>query len=86
MNNSLLTQVAAMPVTQLSHAAPDLLQQALISAMAQVTDAKKQLEHIEFALDLRYAQRAKALRLAQGKDTGVVHFDDGNVSVTADLP
>jgi len=40
----------------------------------------------EQALDMRYAQRAKVLRLAQGKDTGVVHFDDGDVSVTADLP
>ena len=86
MNSQILSQVSAMPTSQLSEASPDLLQQALISAMAQVTDAKKQLEHIEQAIDMRYAQRAKSLRLAQGKDTGVVHFDDGNVSVTADLP
>ena len=86
MNSPLLTHVAAMPVTQLAKAAPDLLQQALSAAMTHVTDAKKQLEHIELAIDMRYAQRAKSLRLAQGKDTGVVHFDDGNVSVTADLP
>ena len=86
MNGQILSQVSAMPVTQLSESSPDLLQKALIAAMTEVTQAKKQLEHIEHALDLRYAQRAKALRLAQGKDTGVVHFDDGNVSVTADLP
>jgi len=86
MNSQILSQVSAMPATQLSEASPDLLQKALIAAMTEVTQAKKQLEHIEHALDMRYAQRAKALRLAQGKDTGVVHFDDGNVRVTADLP
>ena len=86
MNSQILSQVMATPATQLAEASPDLLQKALIAAMAEVTQAKKQLEHVEHALDLRYAQRAKALRLAQGKDTGVVHFDDGNVSVTADLP
>lgn len=86
MNSQILSQVSAMPATQLSEASPDLLQKALIAAMTEVTQAKKQLEHIEHAIDMRYAQRAKSLRLAQGKDTGVVHFDDGNVRVTADLP
>ena len=75
-----------MPATKLSELSPDLLQKALIAAMTEVTHAKKQLEHIECALDMRYAEQAKALRLAQGKDTGVVHFDDGKVRVTADLP
>ncbi len=86
MNSQILSQVSAMPATQLSEASPDLLQKALIAAMTEVTQAKNQLEHIEHAIDMRYAQRAKSLRLAQGKDTGVVHFDDGNVRVTADLP
>ena len=86
MNSQLLSQVAAMPATQLCEAPADLLQKGLIAAMTQVADAKKQLEHIEHAIDMRYAQQAKALRLAQGKDAGVVHFDDGNVCVTADLP
>ena len=86
MNSPLPAQLAALPASQLSAAAPDVLQKALIAAMTEVTRAKKQLEHIEHAIDLRYAQHAKALRLAQGKDTGVVHFDDGDVRVTADLP
>jgi len=86
MNSQILSQASAMPATQLSEASPDLLQKALIAALTEVTHAKKQLEHIEHALDMRYAHRAKALRLADGKDTGVVHFDDGNVRVTAELP
>jgi len=86
MNSQILTQVVAMPATQLAEASPDILQKALVAAMTEVTQAKKHLEHIEHAIDVRYAQQAKALRLAQGKDTGVVHFDDGKVRVTADLP
>ena len=86
MNSQILSQVSAMRASQLSEASPDFLQQALIAATTEVADAKRQLEHIEQAIDMRYAQRAKSLRLAQGKDTGVVHFDDGNVRVTSDLP
>ena len=44
------------------------------------------VEHVERALDIKYADRAHQLRLAAGKDTGVVHFDDGHVRITADLP
>ena len=31
-------------------------------------------------------ERARFLRHEVDKDTGVVHFDDGNVRITADLP
>jgi aspartate/methionine/tyrosine aminotransferase len=86
MSGRPLDQAANMSAQKLSEASPEFLQMALIAAMTEVTQAKKQLEHIEHALDMRYAQRAKALRLAQGKDTGVIHFNDGNVCVTADLP
>ena len=55
-------------------------------AADQLTKAKTIAEHIDSALDTKYAQRAQILRLAAGKDTGVVHFDDGRVRITADLP
>lgn len=51
-----------------------------------VSVAKKLDEHLERALQLKYEGQAHKLRLARGKDTGVVHFDDGPVRVTADLP
>ncbi len=86
MSNQLLFQATAMPATKLSEAAPEMLQKLLIAATAELSQAKKQLEHIEHAVDLRYAEQAKALRLGQGKDTGVVHFDDGSIRITADLP
>ncbi len=86
MSAQLLTQIAAMPPAELSKAPADVLQKALDAAMTELASAKNQLAHIEKAIDLRYAQQAKALRLAQGKDTGIVHFDDGDVRVSADLP
>jgi hypothetical protein len=48
--------------------------------------AKGIVDHIDRALGLKYADRAQQLRLAAGKDAGVVHFDDGAVRITADLP
>lgn len=48
--------------------------------------AKAFTDHIERALEFKYAERARQLRLDAGKDTGVVHFDDGPVRITADLP
>jgi tetrahydromethanopterin S-methyltransferase subunit G len=52
----------------------------LLSAVKQLADK------IDQALDRKYAEAAQVLRRAQGKDTGIVHFDDGSVRITADLP
>jgi hypothetical protein len=38
------------------------------------------------AIGLRYADRAAAARRAEGRDTGTVRLDDGEVTVIADLP
>lgn len=86
MNNMILEEAARMSAAQLAKAAPEVLQQALHAATKQVSRAKQQLELIEQALDMRYSKHARNLRLVEGKETGVVHFDDGNVHVVADLP
>ena len=70
-----LAALASESLFQLKNDAADLL------AMAKAID-----QHVDRALDLKYADRAHQLRLAAGKDTGVVHFDDGHVRITADLP
>jgi hypothetical protein len=51
-----------------------------------LTSTKRLSEHLDRALEFKYADRAHALRLTQGKDTGVVHFADGRVRISADLP
>jgi hypothetical protein len=79
-------QVLATPAGELAQQSGESLFQLKNDAADLLAAAKAIVEHIDRALDLRYAQRAHALRLAAGKDTGVVHFDDGHVRITADLP
>lgn len=79
-------QVLATPAGDLAALQSDALFQLKNDAADLLSAAKAIVEHIDRALGLKYADRAHALRLAAGKDTGVVHFDDGLVRVTADLP
>lgn len=79
-------QVLATPAGELAQRSSESLFQLKNDAGDLLAAAKAIVEHVDLALDLRYAQRAHQLRLAAGKDTGIVHFDDGQVRVTADLP
>ena len=79
-------QVLATPAGELAQQSGESLFQLKNDAADLLAAAKAIVEHVDRALDLRYAQRAHQLRLAAGKDTGVVHFDDGQVRITADLP
>ena len=73
-----VSEIAALPVEQLA-----LLQEELD---AHLSDARKLKERLDAALDRRFAQRAQGVRVSHGKDTGKVRFEDGPVTVTADLP
>jgi hypothetical protein len=79
-------QILATPAGDLAALQSDALFQLKNDAADLLSAAKAIVEHIDRALDLKYADRAHAMRLAAGKDTGVVHFDDGHVRITADLP
>lgn len=79
-------QVLTTPAGELAQRSSESLFQLKNNAADLLAAAKAIVEHVDHALDLRYAQRAHQLRLAAGKDTGVVHFDDGHVRITADLP
>lgn len=79
-------QVLATPAGDLAALQSDALFQLKNDAADLLSAAKAIVEHVDRALDLKYADRARDLRLAAGKDIGVVHFDDGRVRVTADLP
>jgi len=68
-----------------AHSSEDLFR-LKSEATDRQTSAKAIVDHIDRALDLKYSERARRLRLEAGKDTGVVHFDDGDVRITADLP
>ena len=86
MNRTIPDQILATPVNELANLASDSLFQVKNDAADLLVLSKALVEHIDRALDLKYVGRAHQLRLAANKDTGVVHFDDGNVRITADLP
>ena len=79
-------QVLVTPAGELAELSSESLFKLKNDAADLLAAAKAIVEHVDRALDLRYAQRAHQLRLAAGKDTGVVHFEDGQVRITADLP
>ncbi|WP_075220692.1 hypothetical protein [Acuticoccus yangtzensis] len=69
--------LAALPAEDLA-----LLQD---EATAAFDATKRTKEWVESAIAMRFADRAHAARLDDGKDTGTVRFDDGAVTVVADL-
>jgi hypothetical protein len=79
-------QVLAVPAGELAAEPSESLFQIRNDATDLLATTKAIVEHIDRALELKYADQAQALRLAAGKDTGVVHFDDGRVRISADLP
>jgi len=86
MTASILHETLATPVAELAQRPGEALHRLQLDAGDLLAAVKAVVEHIDRAVDLKYADRARQLRLAAGKDTGVVHFDDGTVRVTADLP
>jgi hypothetical protein len=71
-------EIAALPADQLV-----LLQEEADEALRA---AKATRDWLEGAIAQRYADRARSLRRDAGKDTGTIRFNDGPVTVVADLP
>ncbi|MFH0934540.1 MAG: hypothetical protein V1879_04985 [Pseudomonadota bacterium] len=86
MNHLTPDQILATPAGDLAQQSSDSLFQLKSISAELLAAAKAIVEHVDRALDLKYAERAHQMRLAAGKDTGVMHFDDGQVRITADLP
>jgi len=86
MNHLTVDQVLHTPAGQLADQPAEALFHLKNEAADLLITAKAVVDHIDRALDLKYSIRAQELRLAAGRDTGVVHFDDGKVRITADLP
>jgi hypothetical protein len=73
-----VAQIAAMPAAH--------LQQAHANLLAMQSMVKAVLDRMQTALEQRYAELAQAARLANGRDFGVCHLDDGELRVSVDLP
>jgi hypothetical protein len=86
MSSLTFDQIIATPVGEIATLDSAMLFELRMQVSEFLNAAKAVNEQIEKALELKYAEHAQKLRLAAGKDTGVTHFDDGRVRVTADLP
>ncbi len=76
--NMAIGTVVALPAESLA-----LLQEEAEEALRF---AKVTKDWIDGGLALKYADAATAARQAAGKDTGIVRFSDGAITIIADLP
>lgn len=82
----LLERCAARPASELAEYLPEQLLDLKKQALDALARAKADADLIDRALDLRYSRVAAVHRVAAGKDTGTVSFDDGAVRVSVELP
>ena len=75
-----------MPIGEIAALPADLLALLQEEAEDAAKAARSLADWLNGAIALRYGDRAAAARRAEGKDTGTVRFDDGEVTVIADLP
>ena len=71
-------EIAGLPAEQLA-----LLQQEAADLLA---NAKRLKDRLDGGLELKYRERAAALRRSAGKDTGTIRIEDGEMVIIADLP
>jgi hypothetical protein len=75
-----------MPIGEIAALPADLLVVLQEEAEEAAKAARSLADWLNGAIGLRYADRAAAARRAEGKDTGTIRLDDGEVTVIADLP
>ena len=80
-----LERAQLMSIGDLASATAADLQQVQAEASELLRKSKALKDWIDGAVALKYEQRAQAIRLEQGKDTGKVHFMDDGIRVTSEL-
>jgi hypothetical protein len=85
-NRPRLGDLPTMPIGEIAALPPDLLALLQEEAEDAAKAARSLADWLHGAIGLRYGDRAAAARRAEGKDTGTVRLDDGEVTVIADLP
>jgi hypothetical protein len=85
-NRPLLADICELPIGEIAALPADQLALLQEDATAALQSAKSLVDWLDAAIALRYADRAQALRREQTKDSGTVRFDDGDITVVADLP
>ncbi len=87
ISNSLtLKDLHRMPIGEIAALSADQLALLQVEAEEVLCAAKETGDWFEGAIAQRYADQAQSLRRDAGKDTGTIRFNDGPVTVVADLP
>lgn len=84
-NRPSLNAMGHLPIGEVINLPGEHLALLQEEARSTLDMARRAVEWIEGAIALRYEQRAIAARGAAGKDTGTVRFEDGPVTVVAEL-
>ena len=85
-NHITLADIPHMPVGEIATLPADQLALLKDAADQQLAQAKSLADWLDGAISLKYADRAQTTRHGAGKDTGTIRFEDGGVTVIAELP
>lgn len=82
----MLEEARSLSIGEMSGLSARELMRLQSAATESLRRAKDLSDWINGAVALKYEAQTKALRAQLGKETGIVHFDDDGVLVTAELP
>jgi hypothetical protein len=85
-NRLKIEDLPTMPIGEIASLPADLLSVLQEEAEEAAKAARSLADWLNGAIALRYGDRAAEARRADGKDTGTVRLDDGEVTVIADFP
>jgi len=85
-NTPRLDEIVQMPVGEVVALPADTLAHLVQDADAALRSAKSAKEWLDGAIARKFSERAASHRRDEGKDTGAARFQDGDVTVVADLP
>ena len=85
-NRITLDDLATQPVGEIAALPGDQLALLKQDADERLRAAKTLCDWLDGAIALKYGDQAQEVRRAEGKDTGMVRLQDGQVTVVAELP
>lgn len=85
-NHINIDDLCKMPIAEIVALSSEKLALLQDAANEALRSAKTTCDWLEGAIALKYGDRAGMARTEAAKDTGTVRFDDGAVTVIADLP
>ena len=85
-NTPTLDQLRTMPIGDIVTRPSEVLAVLQEDADAALKSAKSMKDWLDGAIAQKFGDRAREARAAIAKDTGIVRFTDGAITIVADLP